>query len=767
MQVLTLIQSYLFVVACGLFFVLSTVALFVLWRRRIADAAERQRTEASLRENEEKFRSISAFALDAIIMMDDEGNVCFWNEAATRIFGYTDQEVIGKNLHALLAPSRYQERYHQAFARFHATGQGTAQGKRLELTAMNKNRTEFPIELSLSTLQLSNRWHAVGVVRDISERRRTEIQLEQARKDVESVNRRLETSIEHANQLAVAAECANVAKSAFLANMSHEIRTPMNSIIGMTGLLLDTELSAEQHEYAETVKNSADTLLALINDILDFSKIESGKMDLETLDFDLRAVAEEIGDILSLSAHQKGLEMTFLIDSDIPLELRGDSGRLRQVLINLVGNAVKFTHQGEVAIHVRRESEDGDRITLRFAVKDTGIGIPADKRSMLFQPFSQVDASTTRRFGGTGLGLSICRGIVGMMGGQIGVESEVGEGSTFWFTVPFKRQPVQTPPVAEGGKGLAGVRILAVDDNHTNRKVLRTFLKSWNCRCEVVSDADTALTRLLEAAAANDPFRIALVDMIMPGTHGETLGQMIKQNPALQDTKLVMMMASVHRGQVARLNKIGFVACLIKPIKCTSLRNCLLTILNCLPQPGFFRAQSHQLRTLEQTCHIKPRILLAEDNITNQKVALKILEKLGCQADVVANGLEAIKALEAMPYDLVLMDVQMPEMGGLEATQRIRDRQSAVLNRRIPIIAMTAHAMREDRKMCLDAGMNDYISKPVHPKQLAQAIARWLMVQPLPKPNTGKGRTVSDSQGQDRSALMETVEAAMGSFQYR
>ena len=757
----------MFQVACGLFFVLPAVAVFVLWRQRNADAAERQRTEASLRENEEKFRSISAFALDAIIMMNDEGNICFWNDAATRMFGYTHQEAFGKNLHALLAPSRYQERYNQAFARFRATGQGAAQGKLLELTAMNKKGTEFPVELSMSSLQMSNRWHAVGVVRDISERKRTEIQLDRAKKDVEFINRQLEESIEHANQLAVTAECANIAKSAFLANMSHEIRTPMNSIIGMTGLLMDTELNAEQHEYAEAVKSSAATLLALINDILDFSKIESGKMELETLDFDLRAITEEIGDILALSAHQKGLEMTFLIDSDIPLQLRGDSGRLRQVLINLVSNAVKFTHQGDVAIHIRRESNDENQITLRFSVKDTGLGIPADKRGVLFQPFSQVDASTTRNFGGTGLGLSICRGIVGMMGGQIGVESEVGEGSTFWFTVPFQRQPVQTPPPAEAGKGLAGVRILAVDDNSTNRKVLRTLLKNWNCRYEVVSDADTALTRLIEAATANDPFRIAIVDMIMPGTHGETLGQMIKQNPALQDTKLVMMMASVHRGQVARLNKIGFVACLIKPIKYTPLQNCLLTILNCLPQLGFFRAQSIKRHTLEQTYHIKPRILLAEDNITNQKVALKILEKLGCQADVVANGLEAINALETMPYDLVLMDVQMPEMDGIEATQRIRSRQSAVLNRRIPIIAMTAHAMREDRKLCLDAGMNDYISKPVHPKQLAQAIARWLMVQPLPKPGTAGERTARNSQRHDRSALLETVEAVMGSFRHR
>ncbi len=751
MHILSLIQPISIQVACGLCFVLLVATIFVLRRQRSTEAAERRQTEAALCESENKFRSISAFALDAIIMMNDEGNICFWNDVAKGMFGYAHQEVIGRNLHNLLAPSQYHEQHSRAFTQFRTTGQGAALGKLLELTAVHKNGTEFPIELSVSALQLSGRRHAVGVVRDISARKHAELQLLQAKKEVESVNEQLEQAIEQANRLAMTAECANVAKSAFLASMSHEIRTPMNGVIGMTGLLLDTDMTLEQHEYAETIKNSANALLALINDILDFSKIESGKIDLETLDFDLRATTEEIGDILALPAHQKGLEMVCLIDTDVPLQLRGDPGRLRQVLINLVNNAIKFTHQGEVAIHICRESANENQTTLRFDVKDSGIGIPKDKRGVLFQPFSQVDASTTRNFGGTGLGLSICKGIVGMMGGQIGLESEMGKGSTFWFTVPFHRQPVQVPPPVDADTGLTGVRVLAVDDNQTNRTVLANLLKSWNCRHEVVSDADTALARLHEAAAANDPFRIALLDMIMPGTNGETLGQMIKQNPALQDTKLVMMASAIQRGEAARLNKLGFAASLIKPVKHAQLQNCLLTILNHLPQLGFYRAQVIEPQTLEENRHTKSRILLAEDNITNQQVAMKILEKLGYQADVVANGLEAIKALETIPYDLVLMDVQMPELDGIEATQQIRSQQSAVLNHCIPIVAMTANAMQDDRKTCLRAGMNDYISKPVQPKVLAQTIARWLVTQPSVK--LGTTREVKRSRETTRSAL--------------
>ncbi|MEW6380402.1 MAG: CHASE domain-containing protein [bacterium] len=559
---------------------------------------------------------------------------------------------------------------------------------------------------------------------DITEQRIIEEQLRKAKEETEAANWLLKESIDRANDLAVQAEAANKAKSEFLANMSHEIRTPMNGVIGMTGLLLDTDLSPEQRQYADIVRSSAESLLALVNDILDFSKIEASRLELEIIDFDLVVALDELSDILSFKVQEKGLEFVSLIDPHVPTLLRGDPGRLRQILINLAGNAIKFTHQGEIIIRVKLDEEDDRKATLRFEVSDTGIGIARERIEKLFRPFTQADSSVSRQYGGTGLGLSISKRLSEMMGGRIGVVSEEGKGSTFWFTIVLDKQTEPKPyrEIAD----LSGLRLLVVDDHPVNRCLLVELLRARKCLCEEAVDGYSALEKLRLAAQEGKPFSMAILDMQMPGMSGEELGKKIKQDSLLRETILIMMTSIGKRGDAARLDQIGFAAYLTKPVQQSRFFDALSLALGRKNPPCNQKEESLVTKyTVEENNRRKIRILLAEDNITNQKVALAILNKLGYRADAVANGREALKALESIPYDLVLMDCQMPEMDGYEATRIIRHPSSAVLNHHIPIIAMTAQAMTGDRGKCLEAGMDDYISKPVNPQALAKVLKDW------------------------------------------
>ena len=658
--------------------------------------------------SEDRFRGLAESMADWIWEVDAQGKYTYCSEKVESALGYSPGEMLGKT------PFDFMESEEAELVgeQFLQIVQKRDPIRNLE----NWNLTKDGKLVCMQTkgMPIFNNDQEFcgyrGVDTDITERKFAEESLLE-------MNRELEQSSIRASEMAVQAEMASAAKSEFLANMSHEIRTPMNGVIGMTELLLDSDLDQEQRRFADTVRTSGESLLGLINDILDFSKIEAGKLEMEVLDFDLHTMLSEMADMMAFKIFQKDLEFICSVSPETPVHLQGDPGRLRQILINLLSNAIKFTHQGEIEVRASLAAQTHEDALVRFSVRDTGIGIPQAKTRNLFQQFTQVDSSTTREYGGTGLGLAISKQLAEAMGGEIGVSSQEGQGTEFWFTARLPKQ-MQSSEITPPPEKIHEARILVVENNQPSRIVLTEQLTTWGAQPAEAPDWQTALAKMLEASAKGRSFQAVLIDFRGTGLAETDLDDSLKSHPSLQGIPFVFMTSPTSNTTCANL--------LTKPIHRTQLSEVLETILTGV-QSSAKKSAPPPTTSLEFEGQ-EVRILLVEDNLINQKVALGILKKLGLSADVSVNGQEAVEALSRVTYDIVLMDCQMPVMDGYEATGQIRDTKTSVLDHTVPIIAMTANAMQGDREKCLLAGMDDYLAKPITPKTLAPILEKWLPV---------------------------------------
>ncbi len=657
------------------------------------DITARRQAELELADSEKRFRCLMEKGPSGIVVIGPGGIIQSVNEQLERLFGYDREELIGQEIETLI-PERFREGHKLKIKKAFEVPFSRPVGLPLDLPARRKDGSEFPSNIAVSSVNRQGQLFYVGFVQDVSDR------------------------VERERQLREAMEAANQAKGEFLANMSHEIRTPMNGIIGMNTLLLETVLDGHQREFAEIVQTSADSLLGLINDILDFSKIEADKLVLDEVDFHLRDTVEHIGDAVAQTAFRKGLEFLIDVDESAPACLRGDPTRLRQVILNLITNAVKFTEEGEILVRVEAEEDAEPGTLVRFTVRDTGIGIPPEKQRAVFERFAQADGSTTRKYGGTGLGLAISKRLTEMMGGEMGLESELGRGSTFWFTARFDRAHEAVLPRGHAELDvslLADKRILVVDDNATNCLILVRLLEPLCRQVDTAEDGRAGLRMLNQARNQGEGYDVILLDMMMPGMDGMEMAEVIHEHGLADDAMLMFLSSADRTRSVDELEALGVRRSLLKPLKLHQLLQVLCQELD----PQAVEAAQAERRSKPSLPPLK--VLVAEDNLVNQKLATRILENAGLVPVVVADGRQAVEASAAERYDLILMDLQMPVLGGLDAAREIRERERSS-GEHVPIIALTANAMSGDREKCLEAGMDSYVSKPIRQDELLQRI---------------------------------------------
>ncbi|MBN1961270.1 MAG: response regulator, partial [Deltaproteobacteria bacterium] len=683
----------------------------------LTDITDRKLAAAALKVNKHEVERIFLALQSGVLVIDEETHtIVEANPTACKMFDAPRSEIVGRVCHGFICPANV------GFCPL-ADNKTSIEGT--EQIMLRADHSEIPIIKTVVPIELGGRRCLLESFVDITERKKIEEILRSTMFKLEATNIQLEEAIERANTMTVHAETANVAKSQFLANMSHEIRTPLNGIIGMTGLLLDTDLGAEQRQYAEIAHSSSEGLLAIINDVLDISKIEAGKLEIETLHFKLREMLDDFAAMMAVQAHEHKLEFVCAADPDVPEHLIGDPGRLRQILINLTGNAIKFTQKGKVVVRAKVVSESSETVVIRFSVRDTGIGIPHDKINNLFKMFSQADIETTRRYGGTGLGLAISKQLAGLMGGDIGVKSEPGHGSEFWFNVYLSKQPVNQT-VIKLPHSLYGTRIIIADACLESRELLAMQFQAWGAQTVTAGNVSEVIGIIKEAKQQQNRYRAILIDFELITKSSESnLLQSLKSDPSYNKIIMAIMFKLGQNAEARKLISDMKMAYLLKPIAYAELYNWLLRFLEKAQIQSSVEINTaiSSPTSLERTNY---RILIADDNAVNQKVASAILNKLGIYSDSVGNGIEAIEALKNIAYDLVFMDVRMPELDGIEATKIIRSDASKVKNTHVPIVAMTAFATQQDRDACLECGMNDYIAKPITPRQLAVIIERWL-----------------------------------------
>ena len=665
----------------------------------VASRLERVRVEKSLAARQNQTKAILDASADAYVAMDAAGKIVAWSGQAERTFGWRADEVIGRTVTETIVPPSMRAGHDEGLARYLKTGHGPVLGTRIELEGLHRDGHLLPIELAVWEARGDGEPVFVSFIHDITERREKEAELAGARDKAMEASR---------------------LKSEFVANMSHEIRTPMNGVIGMAELMERTILTSEQRQYIETIRLSADGLLNVINDILDFSKIEAGKLELIEADFDLRRVVDEVGMLLAGIAHTKNVELATNVDAPIPAMVRGDASRLRQVLLNIAGNAVKFTATGEVVIDVLMDAAASKgTAVLRFSIRDTGPGISLEDQDLLFESFSQGDASSTRRHGGTGLGLAISKRLVELMDGRIGFESVLGQGSTFWFTARVGVSADAKGPEYPDVASLRGLQVLIVDDNATNRTILERTVSGWDMIPTAVSSADEALAELAQAHDTQNPFCIALLDYHMPGINGAQLVRMMADDPRFSKVHCVMLTSAIDRGGLGD-DEVTFH--LTKPVRHSALFDCIATAVAMQTAELNVTGAVSEVEATKQVPHGLEALLLVEDNAVNQLVARLMLESLGYSIDLAVDGAQAVKMAAERSYSAILMDCQMPVMDGFEATAALREAE--LDGEHMPIIAMTANAMEGDAERCLAAGMDAYLAKPVRIEELEDALDR-------------------------------------------